>query len=73
MNNLQTLTTERLRALVNETELTLSELKTELDRRGELAQEHEVANLEQHMKSAELSLKGIRDFLKFLTSDTDKK
>ena len=73
MNNLQTLTTERLRTLVAETETTLESLKVELDHREELAQEHEVANLENHMQSAELSLKTIRDFLAFLSSDNRKK
>lgn len=66
MNNFKTLSTKRLRALVTETESTLTELKSELDRREEIQQEHEVENLEQHMKNAELSLKGIRDFLAFL-------
>ena len=73
MNNLQTLTTDRLRILVTETETTLAGLKLELDRREELAQEHEIANLENHMQSAELSLKSIRDFLAFLSNDFKKK
>ena len=73
MKNIQTLTTERLRTLVTETESTLISLKEELDRREELAQEHEVANLEHHMQSAELSLRSIRDFLAFLSNDMKKK
>ena len=68
-NNLQTLTTERLRKLVIESEQTLAELKTELEVREQVSQSHEVANLEHHMQSAELSLKTIRDFLAFLSQD----
>jgi len=72
MENLNVLTNERLRVLVSDTEETLSELKTELGRREQLQQEHAVANLENHMKSAELSLKTIRDFLSFLSQDNKK-
>ena len=68
-NNFQTLTTERLRKLVVESEQTLAELKAELDAREQISQSQEVANLEHHMQSAELSLKTIRDFLAFLSHD----
>ena len=73
MNNLQTLTTERLRLLLSETEATLVELKAELERREELAQADEVAHLEEHMENAEVSLKSIRNFLQFLSSDMSGK
>ena len=68
-SNFQTLTTERLRKLVVESEQTLAELKAELDAREQISQSQEVANLEHHMQSAELSLKTIRDFLAFLSHD----
>jgi len=73
MENIHILTNERLRALVNDTEETLAELKQELDRREQVQQEHEVAHLENHMQSAELSLKTIRDFLSFLSQDFKNK
>ncbi|GAA0412708.1 hypothetical protein GCM10009133_21340 [Cocleimonas flava] len=73
MENIHILTNDRLRALVVETEETLDELKLELDRREQVQQEHEVAHLENHMKSAELSLKTIRDFLSFLSQDFKNK
>jgi hypothetical protein len=69
MNNLNILTTDRLRKLIRETEETLVELKTELERREELNQNQEIEHLERHMKSAELSLTTIRNFLNFLMDD----
>lgn len=66
---LKTLTRENLDKLVQETELTLGELKSELERRDQTSQEREVANLDQHMKSAEISLKTIRDFLAYLKDE----
>ena len=68
-NNVQILTTDRLRKLISESEQTLYELKTELELREQRSQSQEVANLEHHMQSAELSLKTIRDFLTFLSQD----
>lgn len=72
MENLEVLTTERLRTLINDTETTLGGLKVELERRESLKQEHAVANLENHLQSAELSLKTIREFLAFLAADFRK-
>ena len=69
MNNFNILTTDRLRKLIRETEETLVELKTELERREELNQNQEIEHLERHMKSAELSLTTIRNFLNFLIDD----
>lgn len=69
MDNLNILTTDRLRKLVKETEETLTELKTELERREQLDQNQEIEHLESHMKSAELSLTTIRNFLNFLMDD----
>lgn len=73
MNSLQTLTSERLKDLIDETEATLVELKEELERRQQLKQSHEIANLEHHMKSTELSLRTIRDFLAFLSTEVKAK
>ena len=73
-NNFQTLTTDRLRKLISESEQTLTKLKAELEEREKISQNQEIANLEHHMQSAELSLKTIRDFLKFLSQELrDKK
>jgi hypothetical protein len=69
MTDFHILTTERLRKLVAETEATLAELKDELERRETLNQTQEIAHLENHMKSAELSLTTIRDFISFLVND----
>jgi len=44
-------------------------LKSELEEREQISQTYEVANLENHMQSAELSLKTIRNFLAFLLQD----
>lgn len=67
--NLKVITTENLRELIAETQQTLDELTAELERREDVAQHHEIANLENHMKSAQLSLKTIRDFLAYLVDD----
>jgi len=69
MNNFNILTTDRLRKLIGETEGTLIELKIELERREQLNQDQEIENLERHMKSAELSLTTIQNFLNFLMDD----
>lgn len=66
---LKSISRESLDKLVDQTEITLSELKSELARRDEAAQEREVANLDEHMKNAELSLKTIRDFLSYLKEE----
>ena len=68
-NNFQTLTNERLQKLIVESEQTLQDLKQELEKREQVSQSREVANIEHHMQSAELSLKTIRDFLAFLSQD----
>ena len=66
MNDLQILTPERLYQLIEQTQLTLVELKQEVERREAQAQEHEIMNLESHMKSAELSLTSIQNFIQYL-------
>jgi len=69
MQKIKSMTEESLRKLVDETEATLASLKAELERRDEAAQEREIANLDNHMKSAELSLKSIRDFLAYIKEE----
>ena len=66
MSNLQVLTNERLNKLINETQETLYELKGEVERRENVEQEHEIMDLDNHFKSAELSLATIRNFLNYL-------
>lgn len=68
MNDLQVLTPERLNQLIQQTQTTLDELKQEVERRESYAKEHQVMNLESHMKSAELSLTSIRNFIQYLKS-----
>jgi hypothetical protein len=69
MNNINVLSTERLRALITDTESTLKQLTVELERREFLKQENEIDHLEEHMKGAELSLDTIRQFLAYLIND----
>ena len=73
MSNLQVLTTKRLNKLIDETQATLYELKNEVKRRELEKQEHEVMDLDNHMKSAELSLNTIKNFIVYLLEDSKKK
>ncbi|WP_413699770.1 hypothetical protein ACLKMH_20715 [Psychromonas sp. KJ10-10] len=74
MDNLQVLTTQRLMKLIDETQLTLQELKEEVIRRERLKQEREVMDLDHHMKSAELNLTHIKNFIAYLIGEhKDKK
>jgi len=66
MSNLQVLTNERLSKLVSETQETLEQLKSEVERREQVFQEHEVMDLDGHFKKAELSLAIIRNFIDYL-------
>ncbi len=72
MSNLQVLTTERLHKLIDETQQTLQELKKEVTRREQAKQEHEVMNLDSHMKSAELNITGIKNFIAYLLEEARK-
>ena len=67
--NLTTVTTESLHGLIKETEDTLQELKQELQRRVEMAQHRELENIYSHIRSAELSIKSLRDFVAYLLAD----
>lgn len=69
MNELKTLTNENLRVLISQTEETLTELRTELEQRDTVAQEREILNLDQHMKNAEVNLRSIQDFLRYLLEE----
>ncbi|WP_289029255.1 hypothetical protein [uncultured Paraglaciecola sp.] len=69
MANVNVLSTERLKALIADTEGTLKQLTIELERRELLKQENAIENLEEHMKDAELSLDTIRQFLAYLAND----
>lgn len=73
MNTIQTLTNDRLQKLIDETQNTLNELKQEVTRRKALEQEHQIMDLENHMKSAELSLTTIKNFIDFLVKDGKSK
>ena len=75
MSDLQikVLTNERLNKLIEETQETLNELKEEVGRRQQVQQEHEIMHLDNHMKSAELSLTTIRNFISYLLEDSKKK
>ncbi|MEM5529104.1 hypothetical protein WN093_09790 [Gammaproteobacteria bacterium AS21] len=73
MNTIQTLTNDRLQKLIDETQHTLNELKQEVTRRKALEQEHQIMDLENHMKSAELSLTTIKNFIDFLVKDSKSK
>ena len=74
MSDLQVkiMTNERLNKLILETQETLDELKNEVSRREKVEQEHEVMDLDSHLKSAELSLATIRNFVSYLVEGSKK-
>jgi len=57
---------QRLHKLLEETQQTLTELKTEMDRREQIQQHHEIDGIDQHMESAENSLTSIKEFFRYL-------
>jgi hypothetical protein len=73
MDNLKVLTTERLNNLIEETQNTLNELKQEMGRREVAQKEHQIMDLDNHMKSAELSLASIRNFIHYLLEESKKR
>lgn len=73
MSHLQVLTNERLTKLIDETQLTLSELKDEMERRKQLQKEHEISDLDEHMKNTEISLATIRNFIHYLMEESKKR
>ena len=66
MEEFESYSDKSIRRIIAETESTLGELKAELKRREESAQRVQIQNLEEHMKEAEFSLKGIKNFISFL-------
>ena len=66
MTNFKIMTTERLRGLLDDTQVTLNELRTELDRREQLEQHQEIEIIDQHIESAENSLVSIKEFFRYL-------
>ncbi len=72
MSNFQGLTTERLNKLINETQQTLDELRHEVGRREQVQKQNEILDLDSHMKSAELSLTTIRNFINYLVEGSRK-
>ncbi len=76
MSDYSTLPAEKLKRLMEETEQSLIELRQEMDRRAEAAQGKEIDRLDEHMRSAELSLTVIKDFFRYLSNEArpgDKK
>jgi len=73
MSDLQVLSNDRLNKLIRETQETLDELKLEVGRRQQAQQEHEIMDLDNHIKSAELSLTTIRNFINYLVEGSRKK
>lgn len=69
---LKSLPLNALRTLVADTEETLNEIKEEIERRENAAQEREIEHLDVHMKNAELSLETIRNFFRFLREELRK-
>lgn len=72
MSDLQILSTERLNKLINDTQLTLQELKKEVIRREHLQQAHEIKDLDHHMTSAEFNLNSIKNFIAYLLEESKR-
>lgn len=70
---LKTMSMEGLKKLVQDTEETLADIKEEIERRENAAQESELAHLDVHMKNAELSLQTIRNFFSYLKEEMRKR
>lgn len=73
MSDLQILTTKRLNKLIDDTQLTLKDLKEEVTRREMLQQEHEIMDLDRHMENAELNLTSIKNFITYLINERQNK
>lgn len=63
------LPTSKLRALIRETELTLTALKAELESREDEKRHEEIDHLDEHLEAAELSLQSIKDFFAHLVAE----
>ena len=64
--NFKEITNQRLHKLLEETQQTLTELKTEMERREQVQQHHEIDEIDQHMEVAENSLTSIKEFFRYL-------
>lgn len=73
MTEYATMTKANLQRLVAETEETLVEIKAEIERRENEAQEEELQHLDVHFKNAELSLQTIRNFFAYLRDEMKSK
>lgn len=69
MSDFQIMPKAKLKAVIADTEETLAELKAELQRREEAAQEAELEHLDVHFRNAELSLQSIRNFFVYLRDE----
>jgi Mg2+ and Co2+ transporter CorA len=69
MADIERLPSERLATLIEETEITLDQLKNELRRREQANQSAAIDHLEDYMTNAELSLQSIRDFISQLVKE----
>jgi hypothetical protein len=69
MSTFSAMTSEKLHQLVDDTEATLKELRSELIKRDHEAQSRELEHLDKHMRSAELSLQTIKDFMKHVSEE----
>ena len=73
MTHLNEYSVEHLQEMIRDTEETLTELKTEIERRQQLAQETEIEHLEEHLKRAVVSLGTIKEFLTLLLDEYREK
>jgi len=72
MNEFATISKDRLKKMVAETEIALADLKEEIDRRETVDQEAALDDLDLHFKNAELSLQTIRNFFSYLREEYKK-
>ncbi|QDV62341.1 hypothetical protein [Crateriforma conspicua] len=69
MTDIKKISTHSIRRLIADTEKTLGELESELERRESQAQQIQIDHLEEHMRGAELSLNTIKEFLAVLLAE----
>ena len=69
MNEFATISKDRLKKMVTETEVALADLKEEIERREAIDQEAALDDRDLHFKNAELSLQTIRNFFAYLREE----
>jgi DNA-binding transcriptional regulator GbsR (MarR family) len=69
MTQPQSLTRDKLKTLIEETETSLEHLKVELAHRDEQAQHDEVEHFAEHLDTVENGLRSVRDLFRFLTEE----